>query len=169
MWRVTDRRGTYWYKKRSGTLKPASDKECYIVTDRTPPPMRGAYKGHKMEAAEIIEYLRQKDLTVTLADEDTIELSPAEKVTRELLDRLRKYKPAIIEELKRRDRYARVWQMLEDQPSIRRAFVTDTMSDRDNVILTLAIRGVGTCELEIPKRKYDPFLLLAIIERTAVQ
>jgi hypothetical protein len=73
------------------------------------------------------------------------------------------------EEIKREQRREKVLRMLEESPGIQRAFVTDTMSDRDNVILTLAIRGAGTCELEIPKRKYDPFLLLAIIERTVVQ
>jgi hypothetical protein len=73
------------------------------------------------------------------------------------------------EEIKREQRREKVLRMIEENPKIQRAFVTDTMSDRDNVILTLAIRGAGTCELEIPKRKYDPFLLLAIIERTAVQ
>jgi hypothetical protein len=59
--------------------------------------------------------------------------------------------------------------MLEENPKIQQAFVTDIESDPYNVILTLAIRDTGTCELEIPKCKYDPFLLLAIIERTAVQ
>jgi hypothetical protein len=73
------------------------------------------------------------------------------------------------EEIKREQRREKVLRMLEESPKIQRAFVTDTMSDRDNVILTLAIRSAGTCELEIPKRKYDPFLFLAIIERTTVQ
>jgi hypothetical protein len=54
-----------------------------------------------MEAAEIIEYLRQRDLNVTLTDDDSLELSPAEKITHELIDRLRKHKSAIIQELKR--------------------------------------------------------------------
>ena len=54
-----------------------------------------------MEAAEIIEYLRDRDLTVSITDDDSLELSPAEKITHELIERLRKHKPAIIEELKR--------------------------------------------------------------------
>lgn len=54
-----------------------------------------------MEAAEIIEYLRDRDLIITLTDGDSLELSPAEKITHELIERLRKHKPAIIEELKR--------------------------------------------------------------------
>ncbi|UJO99891.1 MAG: hypothetical protein LZF64_12005, partial [Nitrosomonas sp.] len=57
-----------------------------------------------MEAAEIIEYLRQRDLTVCITDDDNLELSPAEKITIDLIERLRKHKPAIIEELKREQR-----------------------------------------------------------------
>lgn len=54
-----------------------------------------------MEAAEIIKYLRDKDLTVSLTDDENLELSPAEKITHELIERLRRLKPAIIAVLKR--------------------------------------------------------------------
>lgn len=54
-----------------------------------------------MEAAEIIDYLRKRDLTVSITDDNSLELAPAEKITNELIERLRKHKPAIIEELKR--------------------------------------------------------------------
>lgn len=57
-----------------------------------------------MEAAEIIEYLRNRDLTVSLTDDENLELSPAEKITNDLIERLRKHKPAIIEVLKREQR-----------------------------------------------------------------
>ncbi len=73
------------------------------------------------------------------------------------------------EEIKREQRREKVLRILEENPRIQRAFVTDTMSDRDNVILTLAIRGAGTCELEIPKRKYDPFIFLEIIQKCGIQ
>lgn len=122
-----------------------------------------------MEAAEIIEYLRDRDLTITLTDGDSLELSPAEKITNELIERLRKHKPAIIEELKREQRREKVLKMLEERPEIQRAFVTDTGSGRHNVILTLAIRNAGTCEMLIPKHKYDPFAVLEIIQKAAIQ
>lgn len=35
----------------------------------------------------------------------------------------------------------------------------------DDVILTVAIRGLGTCELAIPKAKFDPWRLLELVER----
>lgn len=121
-----------------------------------------------MEILEIIRDLKANGVTIK-TDGKFLELEPPEKITNELIERLRKHKSAIIEELKREQRREKVLRMLEENPGTQRAFVTDTMSNRDNVILTLAIRGIGTCEMEIPKRKYDPFLLLAIIERTAVQ
>ena len=122
-----------------------------------------------MEAAEIIEYLRDRDLTITLTDGDSLELYPAEKITNELIERLRKHKPAIIEELKREQRRKKVLKMLEERPEIQRAFVTDTESDRHNVILTMAIRGEASFELLIPKHKYDPFAVLEIIQKAAIQ
>jgi len=122
-----------------------------------------------IEAAEIIEDLRQRDLNVTLTDDDNLELYPAEKVTRELIERLRKHKSAIIEELKRELRREKVLMMLEEQPKIQRAFVTDTEGDQHNVILTLAIRNTGICELRIPKHRYDPFILLEIIQKCGIQ
>ena len=121
-----------------------------------------------MEAIELIEYLREQNFTVK-ADGDFLELSPPEKMTEELINRLRKIKPAIIAELRREQRLENVLKMLEERPEIQRAFVTDTESDRHNVILTIAIRGQYSFELEIPKDRYDPFLLLEIIERGGVQ
>lgn len=96
-------------------------------------------------------------------------LSPPEKITNELIERLRKHKPAIIEELKREQRREKVLKMLEERPEIQRAFVTDTENDRHNVILTLAIRNAGTCELLIPKHRYDPFIFLEIIQKCGIQ
>ena len=121
-----------------------------------------------MDAAKIIEYLREQNFTVK-ADGDYLELSPPEKITEELIQRLRKHKPAIIEELKREQRRKKVLKMLDDRPEIQRVFVIDTESDPDNVILAMAVRGVGTCELLIERQKYDPFLLLELFEKSAVQ
>lgn len=121
-----------------------------------------------MEAKEIIKYLREQNFTVK-ADGDYLELSPPEKITDDLIKRLRERKPEIIEELKREQRREKVLKMLEERPEIQRAFVTDTESDRHSVILTLGIRNAGTCELLIPKHKYDGFMLLELIEKGLTQ
>lgn len=122
-----------------------------------------------MNASEIIEYLKERDLTVRLADDDSLELEPAEKITHELIERLRKHKPAIIEELKREQRREKVLQMLADNPDIQRAFVTDTESDPHNVILMMAIRDRYSFEMHIPKSKYDAFLLIELFEKGSLQ
>jgi len=62
-------------------------------------------------------------------------------------------------------RRQRVLAMLEAHPGTRYALVTDTETDPQAAILTLAIRGQATCELRIPRDRYDPFLLLDLIER----
>ena len=54
-----------------------------------------------MEASEIIEFVRQQHLTIGLSDDGHLELFPAEKITNELIKRLCKHKPEIVEELKR--------------------------------------------------------------------
>ena len=69
----------------------------------------------------------------------------------------------------REQRRQKVLQMLKDNPDSKRAFVTDTESDPDNVILTLAIRDQYSFEMLIPKHKYDPFLLLELIEKCSIQ
>lgn len=54
-----------------------------------------------MQAIEIIDYLRKKELIINLANDDTLELSPIEKISDRLIERLRKHKLAIIHELKK--------------------------------------------------------------------
>ncbi len=62
-------------------------------------------------------------------------------------------------------RRRRVLAMLAQHPGTRYAVLTDTEADLEAVLLTLAIRDKGSCELSIPREKYDPFLLLDLIER----
>ena len=62
-------------------------------------------------------------------------------------------------------RRTRVLAMLAANPSARYALVTDSEGDPEGILLTLAIRGRATCELCIPRDKYDPFLLLELMER----
>ena len=57
-----------------------------------------------------------------------------------------------------------VLAMLTERPGIRYAVVVNA-PDADPVIMALAIRDVGTCELAIPAANYDALALLALIER----
>lgn len=121
-----------------------------------------------MEAIEIIEYLREQNFTVK-ADGDFLELSPPEKITEELIKRLRKHKPAILAELKREERRLRVLAILAENQDSQRAIITDLDSDPDNTVLTIAIRNQYTFEMQIPKHKYDGFLMLELIEKGLLQ
>lgn len=116
----------------------------------------------------LIEALKAEGVTVK-ADGDFLELSPVEKITEELIQRLRKHKPAILAELKREARQQKVLSILAENPNTQRAFVTDTESDPNNVILAFAIKDQYTFEMMIPREKYDAFLLLELIEKTQVQ
>ena len=62
-------------------------------------------------------------------------------------------------------RRQRVLAMLAENPTKRYAMLTQDDDDPEGVCLTLAIRGRATCELRIPRDRYDPFLLRHLIER----
>jgi len=66
-------------------------------------------------------------------------------------------------------RLVKVNAMLKANPGSLRALYTDTQSDLNNVILTVAIRGMAACEMHISKKKFDAFQLLALIEASEQQ
>jgi len=121
-----------------------------------------------MNAIEIIEYLREQNFTVK-AGGDYLELSPPEKITEELIQRLKKHKPAIIAELKREERRAKVLAILEENPTTQRAIITDMNADPDTVIVATGIRDQYTFEMVVSRHKYDPFMLLELIEKGEIQ
>ena len=55
--------------------------------------------------------------------------------------------------------------ILADHPGIRYALITDTDVDSRVVIVAVGIRNKGTCELQIPRAKYDGVRLLELIEK----
>lgn len=75
-------------------------------------------------------------------------------------------KPETLQDRQREARRQKVIAMLERYPDTQRAIYTDTGSDPHNVILAIAVRACQqTCEMLIPKAKYDPWKLLELIER----
>jgi hypothetical protein len=58
--------------------------------------------------------------------------------------------------------------MLADHPEVRYAIVPDMDANPEVVIVALAIRGQVTCELRIPRKKWDGVLFLEFLERHAV-
>ncbi len=64
------------------------------------------------------------------------------------------------------ERLQRVLAKLAAEPDKQRAAIFDTDSAPGVVICTLAIRDVGTCELQIPADQYDPWAILSALEQT---
>ena len=63
------------------------------------------------------------------------------------------------------DRIDKMVANLASDPGLRYAMETHLDIDPDAVILTLAIRGKGACELRIPKSRYDATVLLEMIQK----
>jgi hypothetical protein len=74
-------------------------------------------------------------------------------------------KPETLQDRQREARRQKVLTMLESTPGTQRAIYIDIDSDPHNVILTVAVRNLATCEMLIPKTKYDPWRLLELIEQ----
>jgi Tetratricopeptide repeat len=55
--------------------------------------------------------------------------------------------------------------MLTQEPGIHYSFATDDEREPDNLILAIAIRGKGMCEIRIPKSQYDRIAVLELIKR----
>jgi hypothetical protein len=71
-----------------------------------------------------------------------------------------------LQDRQREARRQKIIAMLVAAPETQRAIYTDTDSDPHNVILAVAVRACQqTCEMLIPKAKYDPWKLLELVER----
>ena len=60
-------------------------------------------------------------------------------------------------------RRKKVLAMLKAAPEINRAIYPDTESDKENVILAIAVRHVATFEMLVPKARYDPWQLMQLM------
>ena len=126
-----------------------------------------------MGAPDIRGLLTAKGLTLRPTPDGNLEVWPRRLLTDETRRLIREHKGELLAALETdtlpdpaaEARRQRVLAMLDENPGVRYAALTDTRADPDAVLLTLAIRGRATCELRIPKAKYDPFLLLDLIER----
>jgi len=128
-----------------------------------------------MNPATILLRAKADGVTLTLSPVGTIKAAGEQIAVNRWLPVIREHKPGIVAALQEaandllpgpamETRRQRVLAMLAERPGNRYAVVVDN-PDTDPVILALAIRDKGTCELRIPREKYDPFLLLDLIER----
>ncbi|MGH8729783.1 MAG: hypothetical protein ACREV9_16875 [Burkholderiales bacterium] len=65
------------------------------------------------------------------------------------------------------ERRKKVLDMLDASRGLRYALVSCAASNRNDMLLSLAIRELGTCELAIPRTKYNAFKVLEIVSMYA--
>ncbi len=108
------------------------------------------------------------------ADEHNLDISTAGGLLPERVQQLKQSKRETLtelqreaqqQEIKRGARQEKVLAMLRENPEVPRAIYADAETDPHNVILTIAVRNCATCEMLVPKAKYDPWRLLELIEQ----
>jgi len=124
----------------------------------------------------IIESAAEDGVTLSLSSTGGIKVDGDEQAVRRWQPMIREHKPAILAILRgdasrvskpnpMGSRMTEVVSKLHADPGLRLVVATDTETDEDNVIVTVAIRDKGACELRMPKSRYDAFLLMELIDR----
>jgi hypothetical protein len=134
-----------------------------------------------MTPATIIQEAAADGVAISRSSAGTLKAIGEQAAVTRWLPVIRENKPAILAALEGAEgdlplcdpaieaRRQRVLAMLAARPAIRYAVLTDLDADPEVAILTLAIRGKATCELHIPREKYDGVLLLDLIEKHGVK
>ena len=119
-----------------------------------------------MSPADIIEGAANDGVLLALSPNGRISAKGDQSAVDRWLPTVRERKAAIVAELQRDRRRAKVLAMLRDNPGIRYAIeVADAHSDP--VIVSVGIRRVATFEMRIPLVHYDAYTLMELIERHA--
>lgn len=120
-----------------------------------------------MGARDLIVELRSAGYSIRAAGE-YLDITPAENVSSKLLQQLRQHKPdvlAILQLEQQEMRREKVLAMLATDLEQKRAVYVDTNTDPDNAILAIAIRYVATFEMKVSKANYDPWQLVALLDK----
>ena len=120
--------------------------------------------------AELIETLTQQGVKLRVDGDQLIVSAPKGSVPPETMEALKEQKAEVMAELAApsdvKARREQVLRMIADDDQRRKYYwLTDDKAHPDFVILVFAIRDVGTGELSIPREKYDPFLLMEILDK----
>ena len=117
-----------------------------------------------MNAADLIEQAALEGVAVIATPAGTVTVSGVPQAIDRWAPLLRDHKAALLAELQLEQRRAGVLAMLHANADIRYAIEINE-PDTDPVTMLLAIRDVATCEVKIPQVNYDPFQVLALIEK----
>lgn len=128
-----------------------------------------------MTPAAIIKEAMADGVKLALSPAGTIKAIGEQVAVNRWLPVIRAHKPGIVAVLCEADndgikptpsdnRIERVIDKLQGDPGLHYAMETHNDTDLEAVILTLAIRGKGACELRVPKSRYDAFTVLELLE-----
>lgn len=121
-----------------------------------------------MGAPDLIFELREAGYSIK-ADGRYLDISPADDLPDDIVQRLKQSKAEILEALRieqqQEARRQKALALLEADTAIKRSVYADTDSDPDNIILAIALRGVATCEMLVPKARFDAWQLLALVDK----
>lgn len=121
-----------------------------------------------MGAPDILARLAAAGISLKPLPDGRLWAAPRAALTDELRELVRENRAELLMALSKlaaEGRRLRVLRMLADHPEATYAVVTDTEAVPGFVVVVVAIRGKATCELHIPREKYDGTLLLDLIER----
>lgn len=129
-----------------------------------------------MNVTDILEALRAHEAQVQVDGGELVITSNAGPLPDDVLAQMRAHKAELLDALTTQDcdepfldpameqRRQRVLAMLAQNPRIKRAIIADSEADPENVIVTIGLRSKAKAELLIQKARYDPFLILKLIE-----
>jgi hypothetical protein len=122
-----------------------------------------------MSPQALIERARAEGVKLKVRDGTRLVADPIDRLSPELWALLRAHKPEVIAALADpavEARRQRVLAMLAERPEIERAVIADDSDLSGPIIVAIAIKGIGTCELTIPRNNWKPLLFLDLISRT---
>lgn len=121
-----------------------------------------------MGAPDLIFELREAGYSIK-ADGRYLDISPADDLPAEIVERLKQSKAEILKvllhEQQQEARRQKALAMLDADPQLKRVVHVDVDSDRDNAILTIAIRHIATCEMLVKKSDFDAWQLIALVDK----
>lgn len=113
-----------------------------------------------MAAVSVLARLRDEGFTVA-RNGDRLHVAPRELLTDAHRADIRAHKADLLACLDQERRHTAVTAMLEARPGIKRAFLADLLPDGAGRV-TLAVRGIGTCELLIPAGRFDGLAIMRL-------
>ena len=119
-----------------------------------------------MDAIQLIQSADFDGIHLDLTLEGKLHYSGDPALIAEWLPILREHKSAIVAELHRERRHAKVLAMLGDG---RKYAVLVEDASTDPVICTVAIRGIASFELAIPHHSYDGLILWELLEKHSTE